>query len=138
MNIAHTSTHFYRWNYDLEIPEWYYQGFVGDVPLLLLQLGTTQLGFLPEAASVYRINEGSAFYDKDRESNFLRTRVEFIRYLTGLADYARTHFKNYPITAAENRVKLEAANYLRVLVDREDTDAIARFLPSIRRAGGSR
>ncbi len=127
LNIAHTSTHFYRWNYDLEIPEWYYQGFVGDVPLLLLQLGTTQLGFLPEAASVYRINEGSAFYDKDRESNFLRTRVEFIRYLTGLADYARTHFKNYPITAAENRVKLEAANYLRVLVDREDTDAIARF-----------
>lgn len=127
LNVAHTSTHFYRWNYDLEIPEWYYKGIVGDMPMLLLQLGTTELGFLPEVASVYRINEGSAFYDKDRQSNFLRTRTEYVRYLTGLVEYARTHFKGYPITTAENRIKLEAANYLRVLVEQEDTDGIARF-----------
>lgn len=127
LNVVHTSTHFYRWNYDIEIPEWYYQGIIGDTPLLLLQIGTTELGFLPEVASIYRINEGSIFYDNDCQSNFLRTRIDYVRYLSGLTDYARTHFKNYPITSAENRVKLEAANYLRILVDREDTDGIARF-----------
>lgn len=127
LNVVHTSTHFYRWNYDLEIPDWYYEGIIGDTPMLLLQLGSTELGFLPEVASVYRINEGSIFYDKNREDNFLRTRLDYVRYLTGLADYARTHFENYPITTAENRIKLEAANYLRVLVEREDSDAIADF-----------
>lgn len=135
LNVVHTSTHFYRWNYDLDIPDWYYEGIIGDTPMLLLQLGETSLGFLPEVTSVYRINDGSIFFDKDRERSFLRTRLDYVRYLSGLAQYARTHYENYPITTVENRIKLEAANYLRVLVEREDTDAIADFFAQYPQAG---
>ena len=34
---AHTSTLFYRWDYNLDIPEWYYDGYIGDWPLFLMQ-----------------------------------------------------------------------------------------------------
>lgn len=126
-NVAHTSTHFYRWNYDLEIPDWYYKGIIGDTPLLLLQLGSTPLGHIPEITSVYRINEGSIFFDKNRERNFLRTRKDYVRYLYGLRTYAVDHFKNYPVVALENRIKREAQNYLQLLVDRKDSESIAAF-----------
>lgn len=135
LNVVHTSTHFYRWNYDLDIPDWYYEGIIGDTPMLLLQLGETELSFLPEVTSVYRINDGSIFFDKDRERSFLRTRLDYVRYLSGLAQYARAHYEDYPITTVENRIKLEAANYLRVLVEREDTDAIADFFARFPQAG---
>lgn len=127
INVAHTSTHFYRWNYDLVIPDWYYQGIIGDTPLLLLQLGTTQLGHIPEITSAYRINEGSIFFDKDREASFLRTRVDYVRYLQGLREYAQEHFQDYPIVTLENRIKLESANYLKTLIQKNDFDRIAAF-----------
>lgn len=135
INVAHTSTHFYRWNYDLEIPEWYYQGIIGDTPLLLLQLGTTNLGHIPEITSAYRINEGSIFFDKDREASFLRTRVDYVRYLSGLREYAIDHFKNYPTVVVENRIKLESANYLHVLIKQHDTDGITAFFAEYPEAG---
>lgn len=127
INVAHTSTHFYRWNYDLQIPDWYYEGIIGDTPMLLLQLGTTELGHLPEITSAYRINEGSIFFDKDRERNFLRTRLDYVRYLSGLREYAMDHFQDYPIVTLENRIKLEAANYLRILINRQDDASIIAF-----------
>ena len=127
LNVAHTSTHFYRWNYDLQIPDWYYQGIIGDTPLLLLQMGTTELGHIPEITSVYRINEGSIFFDKDREASFLRTRVDYVRYLQGLREYALKHFSGYPIVTIENRIKLESANYLKILIRRKDHERIAAF-----------
>lgn len=133
--ISHTSTHFYRWNYDLEIPEWYFEGIFGDTPMVLLQIGMTEMSFLPEVVSVYRINEGSIFFDKVREQHFLRTRIDYVRYLTGLREYVQEHFEDYPITTIENRIKLEAANYLRVLVNREDTDAIADFFAKYPESG---
>jgi len=134
-NVAHTSTHFYRWNYDLPIPKWYYQGIIGDTPLLLLQLGGTDLGFIPQIGSVYRINEGSAFFERDREKLFLRTRCDYIRYLCGLRNYAKKHFEKYPIVDVENRIKLETANYLKVLVKNDDQQTIAEFFNEYRDAG---
>ena len=135
INVAHTSTHFYRWNYDLQMPDWYYRGIIGDTPLLLLQLGSTELGHIPEITSVYRINEGSIFFSKAREENFLATRKSYISYLTGLAQYAREHFDNYPIVTVENRIKLETANYLRTLVELNDTDRIAKFFAEYPESG---
>ena len=135
INVAHTSTHFYRWNYDLEIPDWYYEGIIGDTPMLLLQLGTTELGHLPEITSAYRINEGSIFFDKDRERNFLRTRLDYVRYLSGLREYAIDHFQNYPVVAIENRIKLEAANYLKILINRQDDASIIAFFTNFPEAG---
>ena len=127
LNVAHTSTFFFRWNYDLKIPDWYYAGYVGDMPLLLMQMGTTNLIQLDSVCSVYRINEGSAFFNKNREQHFLKTRVEYVRYLTGIRQYATENFKNYPIVAIENRIKLESANYLNVLIKKNMTDEIAKF-----------
>lgn len=135
INAAHTSTHFYRWNYDLEIPDWYYQGIIGDTPLLLMQLGTTRLGHIPEITSAYRINEGSIFFDKNREASFLRTRIDYVRYLQGLREYALEHFENYPIIAIENRIKLETANYLKVLIKNKDDEKIAAFFAKYPEAG---
>ena len=135
INVAHTSTHFYRWNYDLEIPDWYYEGIIGDTPLLLLQLGETSLGHIPEITSVYRINEGSIFFDKDRDASFLRTRLDYVRYLSGLVQYAEEHFEHYPITAAENRIKLESANYLQTVLKLDMPEKIAEFFAEFPEAG---
>ncbi len=135
INVAHTSTHFYRWNYDLPIPDWYYQGIIGDTPMLLMQMGTTLLGHIPEVTSAYRINEGSIFFNKNRELHFMNTRIDMIRYLNGLCDYANTYFTDYPIVALENRLKLETANYLKVLIDRKDDARIAKFFADYPEAG---
>ena len=128
INAAHTSSHFYRWNYDLPIPDWYYQGIIGDTPMLLMQLGNTQLGHIPEITSVYRINDGSIFFDKDRDASFLRTRMDYVRYLQGLRAFALEHFTNYPIVTLENRIKLESANYLQLLIEKQDDERIAEFV----------
>lgn len=135
LNVAHTSTHFYRWNYDLPIPDWYYQGIIGDTPLLLLQLGLGDLGHIPEITSAYRINEGSVFFDKDRTANFLRTRLDYVRYLSGLREFAMEHIPGYPVVAVENRIKLESANYLNVLVQQQDTEKISAFFKDYPDAG---
>ena len=134
-NVAHTSSFFFRWDYDLELPEWYYEGYVGDMPLLLLQLGNSNLIQLDSVSSVYRINEGSAFFNKNREEHFLQTRVEYIRYLCGIRDYAIQNFKNYPIIPIENRIKLEAANYLQILVKKNMTDDISEFFSKYPQGG---
>lgn len=126
-NVAHTSTHFYRWDNEVIVPDWYYEGIIGDTPLLLLQLGESNLAVLPDIVSVYRINEGSIFFDKDREAHFLRTRLDYVRYLSGLYGYAEEHFQNYPLNSVRNRIKVESANYLRVAVSRDDDSAIQRL-----------
>lgn len=133
--MPHTSTLFYRWNYDLEIPEWFYEGIIGDFPLLIMQTGLAEVGLIPGIASVYRINTGSIYYSADRESHFLRTRLDMIRYLCGLREFGAEHYENYPVVAYENRIKLETANYLNVLVENEDTDAIAEFFANYPEAG---
>ena len=127
INVAHTSTHFYRWNYDLEIPDWYYRGIIGDMPMLLMQMGNTKLGHIPEVTSAYRINESSAFFNKNREDHFLNTRKDMVRYLSGLREYAWKHFPGYPIVVIENRIKLESANYLRALIRKQENEKIAAF-----------
>lgn len=126
-NIGQTSTYFFRWDYDLEIPEEYYNGVVGDVPLLLMQLGNRQLGFIPDIDSVYRINEGSAFFSRDMDAHFLKTRLSLIHWMSYFREFAEEHFDKYPMVTLENRLKLEGANYLEKLVQRDDTERIAEF-----------
>lgn len=134
-NIGHTSTFFFRWNYDLQIPEKYYEGLIGDAPLLLMQLGNQKIGFIPEVASVYRINEGSVFFNRDLDSLFLKTRVSYVHWMSYFRDFALQNFKKYPITALENRIKLESANYLGKLVQYNDTKKIAEFFAKYPEAG---
>ena len=127
INVAHTSTHFYRWDNSVVIPDWYYEGIIGDTPLLLLQLGNSNLAVLPDVVSVYRINEGSIFFDKDRDANFLRTRMDYVHYLSGLYEYAETYFKEYPYLAVKNRICIESANYLQSALRQGNSPAIADY-----------
>lgn len=134
-NIGQTSTYFFRWNYDLQIPKEYYEGLVGDVPLLLMQLGNHEIGFIPEIASVYRINEGSAFFSRDMDAYFLKTRLSMIHYINYLIKFSKENFDRYPLIVLENRLKLESANYLAKLVQFRDTNGIAEFFAKYPEAG---
>lgn len=127
MNVAHTSTHFYRWDDSVDIPDWYYEGTIGDTPLLLMQLGESNLAVLPDIVSVYRINEGSVFFNRDRETFFLKTRLDYIHYLSGLYDYAESVFDNYPLSSIRNRIKTEVANYFRALLESGEDERVASF-----------
>lgn len=133
--MPHTSTHFYRWNYDIDIPEWYYEGIIGDFPIFMMQTGMEDIGFIPEVVSIYRINSGSIYFAEDRRIHFLRTRLDMIRYLYGLLEYGTQLYEDYPTVIYENRIKLEAANYLSILVQEEDTDGIAEFFSQYPQAG---
>lgn len=135
INVAHTSTHFYRWNYDLDIPEWYYEGTIGDTPMLLLQLGLSSMGFIGEVTSVYRINEGSIFFHKNREEFFLTTRLDMISWMSNFREYANKYFVNYPMVNLENRIKVEVNNYLKVLTQNNDQESIKAFWEQYSAAG---
>ncbi len=115
--VAHTSTLFYRWNYDLKIPEWYYKGMIGDVPLFLMQLGEGKAAFIKDVVSVYRRSDVGVWMNTSIDEHFLKTRLDYLGWLEGmLSYYAENKFKFYPKIAIENRIKLEATNYLtRVL-----------------------
>lgn len=134
-NIGQTSTFFFRWNYDLKIPEEYYKGLIGDVPLLLMQLGNNKIGYIANVGSVYRINEGSAFFNKDMDSHFLKTRLSYVHWMSYFWKFAKDNFSKYPIVTLENRLKLESANYLNKLVQINDTEKIAEFFEKYPEAG---
>lgn len=124
---AHTSTMFFRWNYSIEIPDWYYQGIIGDTPLFLMQLSDGKAGFLPDIMSVYRRSDVGIFMSKNQDEHFLRTRLDYVRWLTGMLDWYAIHQKNYPKIPIENRIKLETWNYLRTAIKLDDYDAILKL-----------
>lgn len=130
-NIGHTSTFFFRWNYDLKIPEWYYEGTAGDTPLLLMQLGNNRICLLSTIASVYRINSGSIYFWKgaDQTDFFLKTRVSgYIHWLSHFREFALENFSNYSVVAVENLLKLEISNYLTACIKANETEKIVRLI----------
>lgn len=130
-NIGHTSTFFFRWNYDLKIPEWYYEGTAGDTPLLLMQLGNNRICLLSTIASVYRINSGSIYFWKgaDQTDFFLKTRVSgYIHWLSHFREFALENFSNYSVVAVENLLKLEISNYLTACIKANETERIVRLI----------
>ncbi|MEA5116358.1 MAG: CDP-glycerol glycerophosphotransferase family protein, partial [Propionicimonas sp.] len=127
--LCHTSSLFYRWNYDVDIPEWYYRGHIGDWSLLLMQTGHTRVGYIPEVTSVYRVNESSTHFDADRTTHFLRTWPAQISALVGFRDYAAEHFKkSYPLGAVQAKIELETANYLTAALKIGDLQVVSEFM----------
>jgi len=124
---AHTSTMFFRWNYSLCIPEWYFKGIIGDTPLFLMQLGEGAAGFLPDVTSVYRRSDVGVFMSTNQDEHFLKTRLDYVRWISGMLDWYLQNQKNYPKIQLENRIKLEAANYLRTAIKVGDYQAIQMF-----------
>jgi len=108
----HTSSAFYRWNYDLEIPEWYFRGIIGDIPMTIMQMGMGKAVYLSDVTSVYRRSDVGIFMSASHLEHFAKTRLDYVRFLTGL----RAHFDKYYNGAYSdlyrNRITKEIANYL--------------------------
>lgn len=122
---AHTSTVFYRWNYDLNIPDWYYRGIMGDLPIFLMQLGNGKAGYLEDIVSVYRRSNVGIFMSGSMDEHFLKTRLDHLRWMEGMLEYYHQNgFKKYPKVSIENRIKLELKNYWSVALKSDDNSLI--------------
>ncbi len=124
---AHTSTHFYRWNYDLDIPDWYYRGIIGDQTIFLMQMGEGEAGYIREPMTVYRRTDVGIFMSDSMDNHFKRTRLDHLRWLTGIDQWYKKHQNNYPEIQIQDRIKHETSNYLRTLIRLGENDAIAQF-----------
>ncbi len=126
---AHTATVFYRWNYDVEIPDWYFSGIIGDHPIFLMQLGEGKAGFLPDVLAVYRRSDVGVYMSGSMDEHFLKTRIDHVRWMSGILEWYAEHQQNYPQLQFKNRIKLETFNYLKTAIKVDDTEAIqALFL----------
>lgn len=124
---AHTSTHFYRWNYKIELPAWFFEGVEGAGPLMLIQVGKGKIGFVPDITSVYRRSDVGAIMHSNTTEHFLKTRMDYIRFLWGLREYFVKNYDGYCQIAFENRIKAEGYNFLTNAIKCEDQEAIREF-----------
>lgn len=124
----HTSTHFYRWNYDIVFPDWYYEGVEGAFPVLMMQLGKGEAGFLPDITSVYRRSDVGVLMHTNMSEHFLKTRMDYFRFLMGVRNYFAENYEDYCCMQLENRIKAEGYNYLSNAVAQENDDAIKAFM----------
>ncbi len=125
---AHTSTMFFRWSYDIDIPDWYYTGIIGDQPIFLMQLGEGKAAFLPDIVSVYRRSDVGVYMSGSMDEHFLKTRLDFMRWGLGMLDWYKTHQTVYPKVLIENRIKHEVFNYLRTALKLDDEDAMMALI----------
>lgn len=122
----HTSSVFYRWNYALDIPEWFYNGIIGDIPICTMQLGKGSAGYIPDITSVYRRSNVGVVMNNSTDEHFINTRLDYVRYLLGLREHFEEHYGEYCKVQFENRIKLEVANYLETAIKIDDTEAFLR------------
>lgn len=124
---AHTATVFYRWNYDVEIPEWYYSGIIGDHPIFLMQLGEGQAYMLDDITAVYRRSNVGVYMSDNMDEHFLKTRMDHIRWMSGMLDWYEKNLNVYPKLAFQNRIKHESCNYLRTALKLGNYDLIKAY-----------
>ena len=115
--LLHTSTVFYRWDYELKIPDWYYEGIIGDISLLFMQLGTRQCVMLPDVVSVYRRSDVGIYMSNDMDEHFLKTRMDWVRISTGMLDfYEENQITEYPRQKIIERRRREANNFIQTAI----------------------
>lgn len=126
-NPARTSSVFYRWNYDADIPAWYYQHLGGDVSMSMIQLGDGRCSIIPGVMATWRRSEAGVTFAANADMDFLKTRVDWVGILSDLRQYFIDNFNGLARVQIENRIKLESANYLQTLIKLNRTDLIAEF-----------
>lgn len=117
------------------LPSWFYKSYIGDAPYIYLQIGTKKLGFMPDIMCVYRRSSSGIFYSADKETHFLKTRLEYVKYFSGLCDFFKKYYGSFGVVAFENRIKQESYNYLNILVKRGMTKEIADYFRNFPMAG---
>lgn len=123
----HTSTHFYRWNYSLKLPQWFYDGVEGAFPILMMQLGYGDAAFLPDVTSVYRRSDVGVLMNSNNSDHFLKTRMDYIRFLWNLREYFVENYGGYCKIQFDNRIKGEGYNLLSNAVRCEADEIIQNF-----------
>lgn len=119
---AHTSSMFLKWNYDLEIPDWYYTTVFGDHPIMAMQIGKGLLGFLPDVMSVYRRHAGGAIMSNSERDHHLTTRNDWLVVLEGLAEHFDRYHGGFAVDAIRDRMVTEIRNYLSHAVRSQNHD----------------
>lgn len=126
---AQTATVFYRWNYDLNIPDWYFEGIIGDWPIFLMQLGIGKAYFIKDIMSVYRRSDVGVFMSSNMDEHFLKTRLDHLRWMQGILEYYDDNsFEKYPKIPFENRIKVEVRNYLTIAYKQNDNSLIEKLV----------
>lgn len=128
----HTSSAFYRWNYDLEIPEWYYRGIIGDIPMTLMQMGLGKAVYLPDVTSVYRRSDVGIFMSDDDQQHFANTRLDYVRFIKGLREHFRLYYNGAEEKLFRYRITKEISNYLnaaKVYQNSEMVDELFKQYP---------
>jgi CDP-glycerol glycerophosphotransferase (TagB/SpsB family) len=123
----HTSSAFYRWDYDLEIPAWYFKGMIGDTPMTIMQMGLGRAVYLPDVTSVYRRSDVGVFMNSSDNEHFINTRLDYVRLLTGLREYYAVHFGGYADKLYRWRITKEITNYLNTAEKTQDDSLVRRL-----------
>lgn len=127
--MGHTSTLFYRWNYDLQIPEWYYDGVIGDWSLFLMQLGDKKGAMLPDVVSVYRRSDVGVYMSDNMSEHFMKTRLDCLRVLSGmLSFYEENEIENYPKQLIIDRQRRDSVLYIQEALKCNDLESIKTWM----------
>ena len=121
----HTSSLFIRWN-NIEIPaNLKTDGFIGDMPMILLHMGQGHLYILNEVMSVYRRGVSGVFNNKiSMDDHFLNTRLEYFKILTTCIDYYIKHYDSFCINKLQGRLWTEAKNYANAIIGNDRWDLL--------------
>lgn len=124
---SHTSSAFYRWNYDLDVPDWYYQGLIGDTPMTIMQMGLGKAAYLPDVTSVYRRSEVGVFMNSTNMEHFANTRLDYVRLLSGLKGHFNQYYNGEYANLFRYRMTKEIANYLSSAKEYRNADMVKQL-----------
>ena len=113
---AHTSSLFYRWDNNRDIPEWYYRHIYGDHSLVMIQVGDGLIGYIPETMSVYRRSEVGVLMYESKTDHFLKSRESWIEMAMDLESYFKKYYNDFANKEIQERIVQEFSNYIRFLV----------------------
>lgn len=123
----HTSSAFYRWNYDLDIPKWYFNGIIGDIPMTIMQMGMGKAVYLPDVTSVYRRSDVGIFMSSDNQEHFANTRLDYVRFIRGMREHFRQNYNGAYDKLFTYRITKEISNYLSVAKSYHNVEMIDKL-----------
>lgn len=129
--FVHTSSMFFRWDYTIKIPEWYYTHQLGDFTIWLIQLGKGRFGYIPHIMSVYRRHEGGAYYFNDKTEYMLKTRKDWVSLLNNLENYFIENYDSYKVDTIQKRLDRETNNLLYSTINNLDFDDFIKIVEEL-------
>ena len=115
-DLPHMSSLFIRWH-NIEFPEWTKSGISGDITIASLNLGNKYAYILTDIMSTYRKTDTGVYYTQGSiEENFIKTRSDYFRVLTGIKSYFKENYSSYNIYGIEKRLWTEIINFTNSII----------------------